>query len=112
MLKTVMLIGAFALTPPQKEPRSVDQSQKTATELSACVVLKLTEARGYEVESRANGDVREIRLKFRVMGVAATAATFLIEDQGDHRQLTIFATGKPNGAPRTIAERARTCSHT
>lgn len=97
-------VAAFA-----KEPRSVDQSQRSAKELADCVTLKLVNAKGYEISRQPLERGEEIKLKFRVTGIAATAATFKIEDAGTHRTLTIFATGKATGAPRTIAENAREC---
>lgn len=102
-------IGAASASAEEKKPRSVDLSAKTVDDLAGCVVLRLAETRGYEIARATLPNGVEIKLKFRVVGVAATAATFLIEDLGPQRQLTIFATGKTNGAPRVFAERMRSC---
>jgi hypothetical protein len=93
-----------------KEPRSVDLTAKSVSELAGCIALKLTETSGYEVQKTVDAAATEIRLKFRVMGVAATAATFRVEDLGANRQLTIYATGKETGAPRMIAANVRRCA--
>ena len=114
MRVVILMAAAFAAAAPAsakpKEPRSVDLSERPVEELAACVALRLAEASGYEVRKAQNGRNVEIQMKYRVAGVAATAATFLIEDLGSNRRLTIFATGKSSGAPRTIATRVRECA--
>lgn len=110
MLRTTVLIAALTLTAAGKEPRSVDESQRSVADITDCIVNRLSETRGYEVQKMSMTSGTEVRMKFRVAGVAATAATFITEDKGNFRQLTIFATGKASGAPRTIATRIRTCA--
>lgn len=110
MLRTTVLIAALALTAAGKEPRSVDRSQRSVAEITNCIVNRLSETRGYEVQRTGNAERTEVRMKFRVAGVAATAATFVTSDEGNFRQLTIFATGKATGAPRTIAAGVRSCA--
>lgn len=103
--------GAIAAAGPvaAKDPRSVDMSARSLNDLAGCIVLRLADTRGYEIAKAPLANGVEIRLKFRVAGVGATAATFLVEDLGEQRRLTIFATGKSNGAPRVFAERTREC---
>lgn len=106
-------IAALSAAAPviAKEPRSIDMSDKSVNDLAGCIVLRLAETRGYEIAKAPLPNGIELRMKFRVAGVAATAATFLIEDLGAQRRLTIYATGKINGAPRVFAEGTRSCAN-
>ena len=92
-----------------KEPQFVDYSQKSSADLAGCIALKLSEYRNYQVQKKETGQSIEMRMKFRIVGIGATAATFLIDDLGDRRRLTVFATGKETGLPRTIAGQTREC---
>jgi hypothetical protein len=113
MRNAILMAAAFVAAAPAgakpKEPRSVDLSARPVEDLAGCVALRLAEASGYEIRKSQTASATELQMKYRVAGVAATAASFVIEDLGDKRRLTIFATGKSNGAPRTIAARTRQC---
>jgi hypothetical protein len=89
-----------------KEPRFTSESGKSLDDLAGCIALQVAESRGYELQKIATPAGVTLKMKFRVGGIAATAATFEIEDLGDRRRMRIFATGKANGAPRTIAGHA------
>lgn len=105
----VVACAAAVAAVAAKEPRSVDYSGKSTAELAGCVVLSLSESRGYEVQKSVNGASTEIILKFRAVGISGTAANFVIDDLGDRRRVTIFARGKDSGAPQVIAAKARKC---
>lgn len=108
LVMVLIAIAGLASGPAlAKEPRSVDLSPKSVQDLTACIVVDLAESRGYEIIKAPTLKGVEVKLRFRVVGVAATAATFDIEDLGDQRQLTIYATGKETGAPRVLASKAR-----
>ena len=104
-----MMVGMLTAPIGASEPRSVDLSSRSVTELAGCITLKLASSHGYEVQKIERASGMTLKLKFRIAGIAATAATFEIDNLGKQRRLTTFATGKSNGAPRTIAEQARAC---
>lgn len=87
----------------------MDLSTKASDELSACVVNTLVEAQGYEIARKQTETGPLIELRFRVLGVPATAASIYIQELGSQRRLVIYATGKANGAPRHFASRTREC---
>lgn len=104
-----VMLACASVSAHCKEPRFVDYSQKQTADLAGCIALKLSEFRGYEVQKKNNGQTVELRLKFRVVGIGATAATFMVDDLGDRRRLTAYATGKETGLPRAIANQIRVC---
>lgn len=106
----IIAVFASPVSAQAKEPRSVDYSAASVSEIAGCIALKLSESRGYEVSKSQTATGLDMKLRFRVVGVAATAATYLIDDLGDRRRLTIFATGKTSGAPRVISEGVRVCA--
>lgn len=92
-----------------KEPTSVDFTGKGAPELSGCLALKVADYRLYRVVRTGDDQHVTLKIKFDVAGIPATAATFIVDDLGDRRRLTIFATGKANGLPKKVAVAARSC---
>ena len=107
----VMVAGASrADAAGAKAPQVVEDSLKPTEEIAGCVALRVSDFPGYELRKSSLPDGLELKLRFRVAGIAATAATVLIQDLGDRRRLSGHATGKAAGAPRTFLERIRTCA--
>lgn len=113
-MRIIVLAGAVFMTSGTaayaKEPRFVGETARATEDLAGCIALKVAETRGYEVVTKARSDGLDLKMRFRITGIAATAATFQIDDLGSRRRLTIYASGKSTGAPRQIAEQAAKCA--
>ncbi|WP_164521177.1 hypothetical protein [Sphingomonas sp. ABOLF] len=114
---TVLLIGGCAVSTiaaradaaRAKAPQIVVDSSKSVAEIAGCVALQASDFPGYEIRKSTLPDGVELKLRFRVAGIAATAATIRVQEVGELRRLSGHATGKESGAPRTFLERIRAC---
>lgn len=113
-MRLILLAGAVLMisgTAAQaKEPRFVGETPRATDDLAGCIALKVAESRGYELTTKPRSNGLDMKMRFRVTGIAATAATYQIDDLGDRRRLTVYATGKSTGAPRQIAARVVECA--
>lgn len=91
------------------EPRSIDHSTKSETELVGCAATVLADIKGYEVQRQKTATGTDLQMRTRILGIAKTVATISVRDLGTSREMTIYATGKKNGGPRVFSSRARTC---